>query len=126
MEYIFYLKKLVVENTEIVNYYLETEDEFLKINTLIGKKLELQYLNEIKCFCGKKVKKTYRNNFCYDCFFKLPQAGESIFFPEKSKAHLGIENRDLEWEKENELQSSYCLFGSVWWKNKSRSYKRKK
>ena len=56
MEYIFYLKKLVVENTEIVNYYLETEDEFLKINTLIGKKLELQYLNEIKCFCGKKSK----------------------------------------------------------------------
>ena len=51
-----------------------------------------------------KKKKFYRQNFCYDCFWSLPQASPSIFKPELCQAHLGIEERDLAWEKKFQLQ----------------------
>ena len=42
--------------------------------------------------------------FCKKCFFESPYASETIIRPELSKAHLGIEERDLEVEKEIQLQ----------------------
>tara|TARA_B110000208_G_scaffold43672_1_gene57886 strand:- start:235 stop:885 length:651 start_codon:yes stop_codon:yes gene_type:complete len=52
----------------------------------------------------KKEKKIYRQGFCYDCFFEIPQAADWIIHPEKSQAHLGIEDRDLEYEKAVQLK----------------------
>ncbi len=42
--------------------------------------------------------------FCKSCFFETPQAGDWIMKPELSKAHLGIEDRDLDYEKSVQLQ----------------------
>ncbi|MEN8137121.1 MAG: DUF2797 domain-containing protein [Bacteroidota bacterium] len=98
------LKKMSTENTTPVRYLLDLEGDFFEMNRLIGKKISIKYSNKIKCFCGKLVNKVYRQNFCYDCYYKLPQASESIMKPELCKAHLGIEVRDLEWEKEFELK----------------------
>lgn len=91
-------------NQDYVQYYLEIGDDFLDVNSLIGKKVKINYKNKRKCFCGDTVESTFRFNFCYDCFYKLPQASESIMKPELCKAHLDIEVRDLEWEKEFELK----------------------
>ena len=52
----------------------------------------------------KKEKKIYRQGCCYDCFFEIPQAADWIIHPEKSQAHLGIEDRDLEYEKAVQLK----------------------
>ena len=41
---------------------------------------------------------------CYNCFYELPQTADWIIKPELSKAHLGIEDRDLEFEKEVQLK----------------------
>lgn len=98
------LAKMKTSLGEEVKYYLEIGDDVLYMNDLIGKVLKISYLNRITCFCGKEVTAVYRMNFCRDCFFNLPQAGESILHPEKSTAHLGKEDRDLEWEKEHQLQ----------------------
>src|SRR5699024_12472529 len=49
-------------------------------------------------------KKIWRQGFCYNCFFEIPQAAEWIINPELSRAHLGIEDRDLEYEKKVQLQ----------------------
>ena len=51
----------------------------------------------------KKEKKIYRQGYCYDCFFEIPQAADWIIHPEKSKAHLGIEDRNLAYEKAVQL-----------------------
>jgi hypothetical protein len=104
MQIIGDLKKMETANGKVVNYYLQVGDDFVNANSLIGKKIEFEYTHQRKCFCGKIVEKTYRNNFCRECFFTLPQASESIFKPELCKAHLNIEVRDLEWEKEFELK----------------------
>ena len=53
--------------------------------------------------CGLN-KEIYRQGFCKSCFFDAPQAGEWIMRPELSTAHLGKEDRDLEYEKKVQLQ----------------------
>src|SRR5690606_25931370 len=53
--------------------------------------------------CGLD-KKIFRQGFCYDCFYSNPKAGDWIMHPELSKAHLGIQDRDLEFEKQIQLQ----------------------
>ena len=50
------------------------------------------------------MKKFYRQNFCYDCFWNSPEASPSIFKPELCTAHLNIKERDLEWEKNFQIQ----------------------
>ena len=42
--------------------------------------------------------------FCKKCFFESPFASDSILKPELSTAHLGIEERNLEIEKNIQLQ----------------------
>ncbi len=37
--------------------------------------------------------------FCRNCFYTSPLAGESIIRPELSRAHEGVEDRDLAYEK---------------------------
>lgn len=104
MDFIGPLKKMFTTNTEPVDYVLEIGNDILMMNSLIGKKLSLKFEGKIKCNCGELKDKVFRANFCYDCFYTKPEAGEPIFNPEKSTAHLGIEDRDLEWEKRNQLQ----------------------
>jgi hypothetical protein len=46
----------------------------------------------------KKKKKIFRQGFCYDCFYSSAAVGDWIMKPE-STAHLGIQDRDLEYEE---------------------------
>ncbi|GCD77061.1 hypothetical protein JCM31826_05430 [Thermaurantimonas aggregans] len=104
MHYTGYLNKMAVYQHNPVRYYLNTENDLFFLNDLLGKKIKISYLHKIKCFCGKIVDSVYRMNFCQSCFFTLPQASDAILKPELSKAHLGIEERDLEFEKAYQLQ----------------------
>jgi len=87
-----------------VKYSLEIGDDLLYVNDQIGKEWYFEYGQKTHCFCGKEVHKVFRQNFCYDCFYRKPEAGDFILRPELSKAHLGIEDRDLEWEKNYQLK----------------------
>ena len=102
-----YTGPLAKMNTELASptrYTLPLGDEMIDVNGLIGRILSMRFTGRIRCFCGELKTKVYRQNFCYNCFWEKPQAGDPIFHPEKSQAHLGIEDRDLEWEKANQLQ----------------------
>ena len=98
------IDKMKVVNSSPVEYYFYFDESWKSVNELIGKKLSFIWSGNVFCFCGKKKKKFYRQNFCYDCFWSLPQASPSIFKPELCQAHLGIEERDLAWEKKFQLQ----------------------
>ncbi len=92
----------ILENP--VQYVLPLGKDAINVNEWLGRTWNFRYTGQIQCFCGELKTKVYRQNFCYDCFWNKPEAGEPIFNPEKSQAHLGIEDRDLAWEKENQLQ----------------------
>jgi hypothetical protein len=91
------------ENNEEVDYFLEFENDIIHINQLLDKEIAI-YFVEYQCLnCGKN-KKIFRQGFCYDCFQEIPSAGDWIMRPELSKAHLGEEDRDLDYEKKVQLK----------------------
>lgn len=91
------------EIIDVVQYYLVWENDFINFNQLIDKKISLNFLRFQCLNCGLE-KKVYRQGYCYDCFSSIPQAGDWVISPEKSKAHLDEEDRDLEFEKRAQLQ----------------------
>ncbi|RUA12831.1 MAG: DUF2797 domain-containing protein [Flavobacteriia bacterium] len=103
MKYTGVLKKMTTENASPVQYYLEMEQDILNMNQLLDKEVSISFKTWQCLSCGEE-KKIFRQGFCYDCFYKMPQTGDWIMKPELSKAHLGIEDRDLEYEKQVQLQ----------------------
>jgi len=97
------LTKMRTENGSPIQYYLVFEDDFVNVNQLLNRKISINFLKYQCLNCGLE-KKIYRQGYCYDCFFEIPQAADWIIKPELSKAHLDIEERDLEYEKRVQLQ----------------------
>lgn len=97
------IRKMISENSKPIRYYLNLDNDFLDINQQLGKNIRLTHDHNQCVGCGMD-KSIFRMGYCKTCFFSLPQANDSIIRPELSTAHLGIEQRDLEWEKKFELQ----------------------
>jgi hypothetical protein len=70
------------------------------VNQLLDKTLKL-ILWDTNVWIVKK-EKIFRQGFCYDCFYSSAAVGDWIMKPELS-THLGIQDRDLEYE-EKKLQ----------------------
>ncbi len=104
MKYSGVLKKMITENASPVQYYLDLENDFLNLNQLLDRTVEISF-KKYQCLSCGKDKKIFRQGFCYDCFYKMPQTGDWIMRPELSKAHLNIEDRDLAYEKAAQLQA---------------------
>lgn len=103
MTYKGVLQKMQTEYTEPIQYYLNMDADVLNMNQLLDKEIEINFEHYQCLGCGKD-KKIFRQGYCYDCYYALPQAGEWIMKPELSKAHLGIADRDLDYEKHVQLK----------------------
>lgn len=103
MTYQGVLSKMQTEFGNPIQYYLVFENSFLNMNQVLNKELEINFEGYQCLNCGKK-KKIYRQGFCYDCFYSSPAVGDWIMKPELSTAHLGIEDRDLAYEQQVQLQ----------------------
>ncbi|MES2864675.1 MAG: DUF2797 domain-containing protein [Bacteroidota bacterium] len=97
------LTKMETEMGSPIQYYLIFDSNFINVNQLINKDIEITHKG-YQCLNCKKAKKIWRQGFCYDCFSTIPAAADWIMNPELSKAHLDIEDRDLEYEKRVQLQ----------------------
>ncbi len=103
MNYQGVLTKMKTENADTVQYFLDLETDFLHLNQLLGSKITIRFIGYQCLGCGGD-KKIFRQGYCYDCFYTLPQTADWIIKPELSKAHLGIEDRNLDYEKSVQLQ----------------------
>ncbi|MBT8254952.1 MAG: DUF2797 domain-containing protein [Bacteroidia bacterium] len=97
------LTKMQTENGSPIQYYLVFENDFLNVNQLLDKEIQIDFKGYQCLNCGLS-KKIFRQGFCYDCFYEIPQAADWIMRPELSKAHLDQEDRDLAYEKQVQLQ----------------------
>ncbi|MBQ0147810.1 MAG: DUF2797 domain-containing protein [Flavobacteriaceae bacterium] len=97
------IRKMITEIGNPVKYYWDFKHDFVTMNRLLGKRIKVSF-DHYECLGCNQDKEIYQMGYCKNCFFTLPQANPSIISPEKSTAHLGIEQRDLEWEKKFELQ----------------------
>jgi len=103
MVYTGVLTKMQTEFLEPIQYYLVFENDFIHINQLLNKTIDLKRIGHQCLSCGLD-RPIYRQGFCKTCFFNKPLAGDWIMRPELSTAHLGIEDRDLEYEKNVQLK----------------------
>ena len=97
------LKKMQTENGQPIQYFLVFKDDFINMNQLLGKKINIDFVKYECLHCGLD-KPIYRQGFCKSCFYEAPQAADWVMRPELSKAHLDEEERDLEYEKQVQLQ----------------------
>lgn len=90
VELVGHLAPLDHDGTNPVFYRLCVGSETVPLNPLLGKNLSLVFLREIACrHCGRKVKKTYNNGYCYPCFTRLAENDLCIVKP-----HLCITNKE--------------------------------
>lgn len=106
------LKKMKTRLADVVQYSLEINKEKHVMNDLIGSQIKLTWNGEVVCMCGRRDTKFYRSGFCYTCYWEVPQASQSIFKPELCTAHLDIEERDLEWERNFQLAPHYVYLAN--------------
>jgi len=106
------LKKMDTELKDVVHYTLDIHGVNHKMNDYIGKQIKIHWSGVVICQCGNKSDKFYRSGYCYKCFWESPLASQSIFKPELCTAHLGIEERDLEWEKEFQIAPHYVYLAN--------------
>ena len=103
MNYQGVLKKMRTEYLDEIQYFLYMQSDFLHVNQLLNITISISFI-KYQCLQCELEKPIYRQGFCKSCFFETPNAGDWIMKPELSKAHLGIEDRDLAYEKSVQLQ----------------------
>ena len=97
------LRKMTTEMGSPIQYFLMLGDDFLNLNQALNRKLNIKFI-KYQCLGTGKNEPIYRQGFCKSYFFETAAAGDWIMRPELSKAHLNIEDRDLEYEKRMQLQ----------------------
>ncbi len=103
MQYRGVLRKMQTEMGQPIQYYMLFEDNFLNVNQVLNRQLQIDFI-KFQCLnCGED-RPIFRQGFCKTCFFETPSAGDWIMRPELSTAHLGKEDRDLDYEKKVQLQ----------------------
>ena len=103
MTYEGVLQKMLTEIGPPVQYYLQMQQGYVNMNQALDTHIEIKFL-KYECLHCHEDKPIYRQGFCKSCFFEIPQAADWIMRPELSTAHLGKEDRDLEFEKKMQLQ----------------------
>lgn len=99
MEFVGNLLKMGAEYASPVQYHLAIGPDIIRLNTLLGKKLKLEYRNEINCIaCGAKTKTSFFQGYCFPCFSTLPETDTCVMQPETCRAHEGI-SRDMKWSE---------------------------
>ncbi len=105
MIYTGQLRKMHTKLGEEVEYQLPIGENLVNMNQFIGNEITLTYQNRIECVkCGRETVKSFNQGFCYPCFRDAPEAADWIIKPELSRAHLGIEDRDLAYEESVQLK----------------------
>ncbi|WP_018674707.1 DUF2797 domain-containing protein [Riemerella columbina] len=97
------IRKMSAQFGEPIQYYLNLSHDLLHMNALFGRSITFTHMGYQCVNCGSD-EPIFQMGFCKKCFFESPYASETILKPELSKAHLGIEERDLEVEQQIQLQ----------------------
>lgn len=97
------IHKMQTQYDKPIQYFLNLSHDIIHVNKLINKDISIEHIGYQCVSCGSE-EPIFRMGFCKKCFYESPMAGPNIISPELSTAHLGIAQRDLEFEKKLELQ----------------------
>lgn len=116
-----HLRKMQVQyenSVKPVEYFLTLDDDLndsaekISLNSLLGKRLSIQFKNEIHCVsCGRKSNKSFNQGHCYPCFMKLASCDKCIMSPEKCHYEQGT-CREPQWGEEHCMQPHYVYLAN--------------
>lgn len=73
-----------------VQYVIQLQDSEVELNPNIGRHILIEFLGAIQCIaCGRKIRKTFNNGYCYPCFTTLAENDLCIVKPHECHYHLG-------------------------------------
>ncbi|MDZ7847940.1 MAG: DUF2797 domain-containing protein [Owenweeksia sp.] len=79
MELVSTLSKMPAYFDDVVHYLFGADDDFIKMDYLIGRQITVEFLNQRFCVsCGNMFQSLFRMGFCRECFFKSPLAGKVL------------------------------------------------
>ncbi|CAC9653563.1 DUF2797 domain-containing protein [bacterium endosymbiont of Bathymodiolus sp. 5 South] len=82
-------------------YHLPIDNDLVAMNGLVGQKILLKFNGEITCSnCGRTIRKSYSQGFCYPCCQDLARCDLCIMKPETCHHHLGT-CREPQWGLDN-------------------------
>ena len=77
------IRKMVVEATEPVSYWLPMGEERLEVQPLLGSQISLEFTGRIYCIeCGRKTTKSFNQGYCFPCLRSLAACDMCIVKPE--------------------------------------------
>lgn len=80
-----------------ISYDMLLGDNVVRLNDLLGEKIQLEYLASIKCqHCGRKTSKSFNQGYCFPCFRSLARCDVCIVKPELCHFHKNT-CREPEW-----------------------------
>jgi hypothetical protein len=89
--HLLFLHKMQAELTEPVTYFLPAGESGLPANPLIGQNLEIKFTGRMQCIqCGRAIKKTFQQGYCYPCMQRLYECNLCQIHPEKCRFYEGI------------------------------------
>ena len=89
--------KVVAYPDTPAQYTLSLGPDELALNPLLGKTLHLSFEGHIACIrCGKSLRKSFAQGFCYTCFRSIPELDLCSVRPETCHFSKGT-CRDPEW-----------------------------
>ncbi len=98
--------------THQVRYALPIGSQLIDLLPYIGQQLLLKYVGEISCVaCGRKIKKSFQQGYCFPCTQKLAQCDLCIVRPERCHYHLGT-CRQPDWADQHCMQAHYVYLAN--------------
>lgn len=84
------LRKMRVELTDPVTYWLRIGDEQYKLNDYLGKPIQLQFEGPIYCVqCGRKTNKSFQQGHCFPCMRRINECDNCVLHPERCHVEEG-------------------------------------
>lgn len=90
-----------------VDYELRLDETLTPLNALVGSKIKLAFTGKIRCVaCGRDIKKTFQQGYCFPCTQKLAETDLCIVKPELCHHHKGT-------CRDNEFATKHCFITHV-------------
>ena len=96
------LSKMTHKADTPVQYFLSLGDESYPLTPKVGQLVTVRYTGKITCIeCGRKIKKTYSDGYCFPCARDLPENDICAVRPEKCQHDKGN-------KADREFYEKYC------------------
>lgn len=96
------LLKMTHEAATPIQYFLSLDEKPVPMTPQVGKEMTLRFTGTITCIeCGRKIKKTYNQGYCFPCARDLPENAMCSVRPELCEHEHGD-------EANQEFYRKYC------------------